>query len=346
MPHKHTRKAGTKDDAHFNLAPTTKVRPLPAFAGVTKWKDAKKQQNGKKRAPEKPKQKTAVSTTTTIPTGYKEDDTPRAFARLMQFQTTRKRPSGLDDNVRSETKAKKRRKLDKDAEAKEADVTATVPEVKVDVPKIQPGERLADYAARVDQALPVSGLARKGKGAKIEGIKERQTKTEKRMQKMYASWREDDTRLKEKEEERIEEEEEKEDERRAMYGENYKGPDLTRALAAGNGKVEEDPWAVLKKKRKLAEAEAEAKEAAALSAQSEQTKKKKKGLKGVHDVVLAPPTIKVVPKEKFKVKNGAAVDVANVPGKAGSLKRREELGEARRDVIERYRAMMKQQKEG
>lgn len=62
------------------------------------------------------------------------------------------------------------------------------------------------------------------------------------------------------------------------------------------------------------------------------------GLQGVHDVVLAPPTL----KEKFKVsRNGAGMDVANTPTKAGSLSRREELSNARRAVIEQYRAMMK-----
>ena len=80
---------------------------------------------------------------------------------------------------------------------------------------------------------------------------------------------------------------------------------------------EDDPWAVLKSKREAP--------------------------KGLHDVVQAPPSMNVVPKEKFKVRNGAKVSVANVPGASGmkSLKQREELSEARKEVIERYRAMMK-----
>jgi len=62
--------------------------------------------------------------------------------------------------------------------------------------------------------------------------------------------------------------------------------------------------------------------------------------RGLHDVAQAPPEFKILPKEKFKVRNGAVAQVADVPNKAGSLKRREELGEARRSIIERYRQMM------
>jgi hypothetical protein len=60
-------------------------------------------------------------------------------------------------------------------------------------------------------------------------------------------------------------------------------------------------------------------------------------------VAQAPPEL-VKPKEKFKPIRGAKVDVANVPNKSGSLMKREELGDARREVIERYRAMMKGQR--
>ena len=58
---------------------------------------------------------------------------------------------------------------------------------------------MADFAARVNQALPVGGLSRKGK--QPDGVKERQTKTEKRLHKMYAEWREEEARRKEKLEE-------------------------------------------------------------------------------------------------------------------------------------------------
>ncbi|KAK3680282.1 hypothetical protein LTR78_000660 [Recurvomyces mirabilis] len=364
MPHKHTRKTGTRNDSDFNLAPTSQAKPLPAFAGVTKWekkgvKGVKgKGQNGKKVPEKKAKRKSTATST------YKEDDTPRAFARLMQFHTTGKRPSGLDDNREADRKAanKKRKIQQRDTEAAVEPALAKETQPTPSIPTIQPGEKLSDYAARVDQALPVSGLERKGKGVQIEGMKDRQTKTEKRLQKMYAEWRKDEARLKEKEEERQEEEEDKEEERRAVFGEDYDGggngrkrkvvgevPGATGGGGGGGGAAggnEDDPWAVLKKKRKVAEAAAEAEAKEKEQVEAQQHVRKKKGLKGVHDVVLAPPTLKVVPKEKFKVRDGAAVDIANVPAKAGSLKRREELSGARRDVIERYRAMMKEGRSG
>ena len=62
--------------------------------------------------------------------------------------------------------------------------------------------------------------------------------------------------------------------------------------------------------------------------------------KGLHDVAEAPPSFKSLPREKFKIRNGAKADVVDVPNAAGSLKRREELSETRRDVIARYREMM------
>ena len=298
MPHKHTRQKGG-DHSQFNLAPTTIAKPLPAF---TKTAKSKTKQND-----QKPKRRETASTK-----GYKEDDTPREFARLLQFQATKKRPSGLDDGI--DRRAKKRKT---DAPVKAPAPVPVAPAV--DVPKIMPGERLADYAARVDQALPVGGLARKGK-IKVEGLKERQTKTEKRLHKMYASWREEDAKRKDKLEEQQEKEEEEEDEKEAEMGEKaLRFPEGRKAkrrrMIGEQADDDDDPWAVLKERRDAP--------------------------KGLHDVVQAPPSLKVVPKEKFKVRNGAKVNVANIPTAAGSLKRREELSSARQDVIDRYRAMMK-----
>jgi hypothetical protein len=188
-----------------------------------------------------------------------------------------------------------------------------------ETPKILPGERLGDFAARVDQALPVTGLARKGK-VNIEGLKERQTKTEKRLHKLYASWREDEARLKEKEEERRELEEEADEERQAeMGGQRLEFPTSKRKakrkrMVGEVADVDDDPWAQLKSRREVR--------------------------KGLNDIVQAPPSFKALPKEKFKVKNNAKVDVADVPRDAGSLKKREELSAARKEVIERYRSMM------
>lgn len=235
-------------------------------------------------------------------------------------QTGGKRRSGLDDGEERRSKKKRRTEAADGKEEQSGKWKGGDPVVETaEKLKIMPGERLSEFAARVNQALPVSGLSRKGN--KVEGMKERQTKTEKRLHKMYAEWREEEAKRKEKLEELQEQQEEEDEEQEAaLGGQSIKFADSGRKAKRKRmvGEVdedEEDPWAVLKSKREAP--------------------------KGLNDVVQAPPTMKVVPKEKFKVRNGAKVNVANVPGAAGSLKRREELGEARNEVIERYRAMMK-----
>ncbi len=240
--------------------------------------------------------------------GYKHDDTPRVFARMMQLQTSKKRQrSGLDDG-NDNAVTKKRRKADQshDRSIEAAPLEAVT---KPEMPKILPGERLGDFAARVDQAMPVGGLMRKGK-PKIGGVKEGQTKTEKKLKKMYATWHEEDAKRKEK----LEEEKEIEEDAEAEMGVERSNLNAATAKARKGRREDDDPWAELTSKREQR--------------------------KGLHDVVQAPPNFKALPKNKFKVRNGAKVDVDSIPSTAGSLKRREELSEARREVIERYRAMM------
>lgn len=257
---------------------------------------------------------------------YAHDDTPKAFARLLQMQEQKKLPSGLDNG---DARANKKRKRGQDEAAagkaaKAAKAPApVVPKSKLqpvaDIPKIMPGEKLRDYNARVDQALPIAGLAVKGKNKGL-GTKERQTKTEKRLHKMYADWRKEDERIKEKAEEEEELREEDEEEKKALYGEEATaihevGKKGKRRRMIGEQKDDkDDPWAVLKTKRDAP--------------------------KGLHDVAQAPPEFTVKPKEKFKVKNNARVNVVDVPNSAGSLKRREELGAERKNIIEQYRALM------
>jgi len=249
---------------------------------------------------------------------YVEEDTPRAFARLMEQQNNKRPMSGLDNGDRPVKKAKTGVTKAGPAPPKaSADKKLNAVAEELHIPKIMPGERMADFAARVDQAMPVIGLAKKGK-TNIEGIKERRTKTEKRLHKMYAQWREDDARIKEAAEEAREKAEEEEEEKAAAYGEeNIRIPSEVKARKKAIGEIDDgkdDPWAILKDRREKP--------------------------KGLHDVVQAPPEL-VKPKEKFKTKRGAKVDVANIPNAVGSLKKREELSEARKEVIERYRAMMR-----
>lgn len=343
MPHKHTRKRDADGRKYatvplfflfklltlhsFDLAPHQIAKPLPSFEktskAVQKGKRNEQEQKGKKKEQEQEqeqKQKN-LKRKRSATANYKGDDTPRAFARLMQLQAGQKPRSGLDDG--NDRKSKNKRKTEqpaKDESQQATKTTATDPRTG-EVLKILPGERMSEFAARVNQALPVGGLSRKGKH--VDGSKERRTKTEKRLHKMYAEWRDEEARRKEKLEELQEQQEEDDEDKMAEFGgQSIHLPSSGRRSKKQRmvGEIDDDdddPWTVLKTKRTVP--------------------------KGLHDVVQAPPTMNVVPKEKFKVRNGANVDVANVPGASGmkSLKQREELSEARKEVIERYRAMMK-----
>ncbi|KAF2809212.1 uncharacterized protein BDZ99DRAFT_389710 [Mytilinidion resinicola] len=290
MPHKHKRKDA--DVSTFDLPPTSRAAPLP-----TRKPTADKPKPLKKR-----KQRIE---------GYGVDDTPKAFSRLMHFQSTGKgNPKGLDDGERKS----KKRKLEDGASASSKKPKDVAPPM-----KIMPGERMSDFAQRVNQALPVSGLSRKGK--KVEGVKERLTKHNKKLAKLQKGWREEEARIRDKEEEARELAEEEQDEIDAIW------EDKTAPLSGKKGKKSKrrkvvgeqddsdgDPWEALKATREQP--------------------------KGLHDVVQAPPVFTTIPREKFKVRNGAKAEVADVPNKSGSLKRREELGEQRKGIIEQYRAMM------
>jgi hypothetical protein len=260
------------------------------------------------------------------------DDTPKAFARLMAFAQGKKLPKGLDDGVKP-TKAQKKRKLadEKAAAAGEGEVEVkqeVVDSAKVELPTIRPGEKMSDFSARVDAALPVSGLINKtAKGGKDPlGLKVGRTKTEKRMHRMYDEWRAEEARRQDKRQEALElaEEEEMDEDGQVKWkvdieaatgGKKKKSKGKKKKV----GEIddgEDDPWAKIKRDR------GETKSA-------------------LHDVVQAPPTFSRVPKEKFKVRGGAVAVVGDVPKASGSLRRREELGEVRKSVVEGYRQMMK-----
>lgn len=256
------------------------------------------------------------------------DDTPKAFARLMAFREGKKLPKGLDDGVR-ETKAAKKRRLASEQDGKDMVVEKT--KADPEIPTIRIGEKMSDFAARVDAALPVSGLINKtARGGKDPlGLKVGRTKTEKKMHRMYDEWREQDKKLKEKREEALdlEEEEAMDEDGQVKWKLDIEADNRQKGKGKGKkkqkvrGEVDDgdaDPWEQIKRNR------AEAKV-------------------GLNDVVKAPPVFTKAPREKFKVRGvqGAKVEVGDVPKASGSLRRREELGEVRRSVVEGYRAMMK-----
>jgi hypothetical protein len=252
-----------------------------------------------------------------VTTKYSKDDTPRGFARLMVFAKTGKGiRSGLDDGTRG-TKRKRGNETEKEEETKPTTKdTDTENQTKL---QIQPGERLADFSARVNQALPLSGV--KAKGKKVEGIKDPLTKHAKRLKRMQEQWRQDDVKIREKEDEQKEVAEDEWEEK--VSGLDREAQDLMITLKEGRkrnkkrkgktlGEVddgEDDPWAVLKTKRDKP--------------------------KGIFDVAQAPPRFEQKPREIFKDHS-----VRDVPKSAGCLRKREDMGATRAEIIKSYREMM------
>lgn len=275
--------------------------------------------------------------------GYGTDDTPKAFSRLMAFQKAGKRRSGLDDGAKPKKTANKPQQPKQPQKAPAA-VPAAVTEQE-DTPnseeqavpklKIMPGESLSDFRQRVNQALPLTGVSKSGK--KMSGPGDhRVTKHERHLKRLQEGWRKEEARIREKEQEAAELAEEENDEMEAMWEDKTedlptagkkKGKKGKRRMVVGE--VDDgsgDEWEALRKKREESE--------------------RKKGLRGIHDVVLEPPSFTKVPREIFKVKNGAKVNVDNVPSAAGSLRKREELGAERQGIIETYRKLMAAKKDG
>lgn len=228
---------------------------------------------------------------------------PRAFKRLIAVAQGKKIRSGLDDGDLS-----KRKK----AEA----ATATAPL------RICPGEDLRSFAARVDSALPVAGLAKKSKakdGRDEVGLKVYRTRKERQMHKLYDQWRAEERKIQDQKEEDLEEAAEREMEN-GMAGilssaSIISSMDQTSGTTRGRKRrvkeADEDPWLELKRKRVEAPV-------------------------GLHDVAQAPPHLHKKTRQQLKV-GGAAVDVDSVPKAAGSLRRREELQTASNDIVEAYR---------
>jgi hypothetical protein len=299
----------------FNLPPTVIAKPLAAT-------------KPKKADSKKPKQPKKTKSENGSTGGTYSDDTPRDFARLMRRIAPPK-----PEEPPGKPQGRKRKRGESSGEGgNNKDKIA-----KSQGPKILPGERMSDFAARVDQALPLSGISRKAgnslsksSDAAIRKLREtRQTKHEKKLRRLQDGWRKDEERIREKEAEAREELEERQEEinellkgwkeeagggigKKKKKGSGMKKKKKTKrnnkAPAAGEdasgtdddeSESDDDPWAKLNKK-------ATAKPA------------------NPFEVVQAPPTNLVKPKEKFKVHGmgGAKVDVANVPAAAGSLRAR------------------------
>ncbi|KAH8908951.1 hypothetical protein BR93DRAFT_957807 [Coniochaeta sp. PMI_546] len=337
MPHKHTRKE--RDESSFNLPPTEIAKPLPVTS-ISKHKLEKSKQGtwrgnaskaaapkgsgSKGNAPDEKKNRKRKRQ------DDKKDDAPRAFKRLIAFAEGKKPRGGLDDGVVLSKKQKKAANAEAaGTSAEPAKAAKQTEKQERDIPTIRPGERLSEFAARVDAALPLGGLVTKTavkNGKDMLGIKVPQTRKEKKMHKLYEQWRQEERKIQEKREEEAElaEEEEMDDEQGgvkwkidmeddAARGKKKKKGKKGRVLGEVGGK-EEDPWEELKRKRG-------------------------EGKIGLHDVAKAPPEL-IAPTAKLPMVRGAAVNVGDIPKSAGSLRKREELQSLRSDVIASYRKLM------
>ena len=285
MPHKHRRDRRGADWEFFNLPPSKKANALPVG-----------------RRPPTSKSK-AVKLAAA-------DDTPRAFARLF----TKQRPprSGLDDGSRPS----KKRKLEPshtEAQAKSAEQSITAP-------KILYNESLGEFAARVDATLPFKGVD-KSAGTAAKGIvRERQTKTERKMQKMQKQWREEDRRLREKADADASSDDGLDDDRGHLDSLSSQRPKKGKKRKVGKNRDEEgDIWSQIQSKP-LAERD---------------DGKSSGGLVGLHDVVQGPPQLSKFDRDdnqnRLKIRHGG-------------LKRQGELQEVRSQVVAGYRQLMQQRK--
>ncbi|KAM0324201.1 hypothetical protein ACHAQA_008395 [Verticillium albo-atrum] len=256
MPHKHTRR--DHDPSSFDLPPSQIAKPLPVTRGGKHDDKAKPNTTGEGR-----KRKSRSN----------PDDGPRAFKRLMAFAQGKKTRSGLDNG----DGGKKRRS----ASAATAPVAPVAPEAP-EMPTIRPGEKMAEFSARVDAALPLSGLVTKTPrdGKDPGGIKVRRTKKERKMHKLYDQWRDEDKKIKEKRLDELEEAAERQMDEDLENGNHAHWP-----MNMGEASTTTSKKGKKKKKGRKAKAAEDEDPWEAFQKAHKQTKI------GLHDVVQAPPVL-------------------------------------------------------
>ncbi|PNS19319.1 Acyl-CoA dehydrogenase [Sphaceloma murrayae] len=310
MPHKHTRRPTGTSDKNFDLPPTVKARPLSVGKATSTETKPKK----RKRA--------------------NADDTPREFKRLMQMQASllsKSQPSAPTTSIpKQEGRSNRRRKPEKGSKAPE-------PEHKRIKTEDDESEDAPAAAKDVVQAKRPSGNTdpswnQRGPLEKdLPMLKEKSSRLQRKIEKKVSTWRSEDERLRKKREDDLARYREEEEERIAGLLEKsgvsaavMEDPEVMKQLGLGDeeevvqvkeptrGKKkrrgrEEDDWEILKGKREAP--------------------------KGLHDVVKAPPELRKV-KDRFKKQKDGAME------QDGGLKRKADLGEARLEVIRRYRELM------
>ncbi|KAL6249331.1 hypothetical protein RBB50_003184 [Rhinocladiella similis] len=295
MPHKHKRKREDQAETNFDLPPSTRARTLSVHQKSETIFESSKDKKSKREA-KKASKKTDV-----------KDDTPKSFARLLAFQQNGKRlPSGLDDGTaKTSANDKKKKKKTKPNTKPATTDTDTNPDANVvanddssnHAPlQILPGERLSEFAARVDQSLPLTSIPRHqtriNKIPGLEKIKTPLTKHNKRLARLQREWRNTEAKrraAREEEDEDLADQREEDDLLWLGAGVDKDHHHHHHAPGGGGSKKKQrkkktrdaddvDPWKQLEKKRR------------------EEGELRQKNLQ---DVVLAPPVLKSV-KNIFK----------------------------------------------
>ncbi|KAA8912882.1 hypothetical protein FN846DRAFT_903242 [Sphaerosporella brunnea] len=200
MPNKKSRNKG-KFEPDFDLPPTSLLK-THNLSAIKERKHRKKKKQGK--------------------SWEHEDDTPKAFARLMAGGPKR---CGLD-NGSAGRKRKRQNNEEQELKAARADL------------KIQPGESLGAFARRVDAAIPVK-FPRGGNGAEKGPLKKKERAKE----------------VVEPTEEEIEEEEihsdddEEEEDKKEMLRQAQAGFEAAKRKRGKKRDDSPDPWAELEKRR-------------------------------------------------------------------------------------------------
>ena len=302
MPHKHRRDKLKSDPSYWDLDPDKTLHPLPIAKASSAGPAFRK-----------------TDLKHTLRKSLSNSDIPRAFARLLQpYRPPR---SGLDDGARP---SKKRKLTTMTSSNNATSHTLNSHTLNTQDLKIQPHEPLSHFSARVDSALPFSTLAKaiSHNDPSLKGIgKGRQTKTEKKMQKMQRQWREDDQRRKDRT--MIDEDEGDgvvdEDGVEDMGVQGSENLTKRKGKRKSNEPGGEELWREVEIKRKYQEGE-----------------KGSRGLVGLHDIVQAPPKLGRAPTGELWT--GAKV-------RKGGLKAQVELEEARQSVVDGYRTIMKKKRE-
>ncbi|KAF3932881.1 hypothetical protein ABW19_dt0203081 [Dactylella cylindrospora] len=250
-----------------------------------------------------------------------DDDTPKAFSRLMAYAATRKLPNGLDDpkpkssNSTSNSNTKKRKRSDITNTASNLTPSTTNPSTSASTSTasraqdlhLLPGEKLSDFSRRVDKAIPIS----------FKGLQRGEDNPKSRKKQKKAALAAAAEAAEEAENEITED----------SYDFDDNGDPLPNHLKPHNHHRSHNQNH-LGNSNKTSK-----KKQRSPSPFSELREKRGAVQSSINDVVQAPPTL-IVPKERLRAKG------LEVPKSSGSLARREMLEEERKGVVERYRALM------